>query len=173
MGQGTVRPIQSSGTDQTPGTQFAVHTPSTSTRSTSGEGISYTPCDGSVCSLLPHASALREPRDTVTSESGLTDPILQHFALRRLSGTPATLHTRQITLPRSPSSSADGTGLDEAGSGTTESNLERDCAPGTPATSDSSEDGGTDPGLDRDNEDPASGWADRDSSLLGLELPSE
>ena len=62
---------------------------------------------------------------------------------------------------------------DKAGSGTTELNLERDWAPGTPATSDSSEDDGTDLGLDQDHDDPASVWATRDSLLLGLELPSE
>lgn len=162
--------VPSSGTNQTLGTQSALHTSSTSTKSTCSEGISYTPCDGSICSLPPRVSASWEPGDAASSTSGLNDPILEHFASRRLSAAPTASPIRQITPPGSPSSSVEGTGSDETGSRTTSLNLEQDWALGTPATSDASDDAGTDFGHDQDHE---AGAADRESSLFGLELPSE
>jgi hypothetical protein len=171
--QGAVGVVQSSGTNQRSGTQSVLHTSSTSTKSTSSEGISYTPRDGSTCSLPPRVSASLEPGETVSSTSDLNDPILEHFASQRLPAAPAALPIGQVTPAGSPSSSIDGTGSDETGSGTTELNLEQDWALGTPATSDANEDAGTDFGLDQDDDDLATGRVNRDSLLIGLEVPSE
>jgi len=141
-----------------PGAAATINSSSTSTKSTGSHRISYTPCDGSVSSLLPRSSAPWE----------LNDPILDHFAQRASSGTPRASPARRIARSDSSSSSAEETGQEETDAGRTE--LDSELA--TPATSDSSE--------DTDNLGPAqgpyghpTGAAHRDFSLAGLGLPGQ
>jgi hypothetical protein len=170
-GQCTAVAIHLSETSQRP--QSAFHTSSTSTKSTGSERISYTHCDGSVWSLPPRIPVPLEPGDIVSSASGLNDPILEHFASRTPAAAPTASPIRQIAHPGSLSSFTEGTGSDETGSRSTELNLEFGWELGTPATSEASRDTEHIFGLDQDHDDYAAGIANRETSLIGLELPSK
>jgi hypothetical protein len=154
------------------GAAVALYSASTSTKSTGSYRISYTPCGGSVSSLPPHASAPREPGNTLSLASDLNDPILVRFAQQAASGAPRASIIRQMAHSDSSSSSAERTGPEEADSGRTELDFEPRRAVGTPATSDASE--------DADNLGPAqgpfahlTGVASRDLTLAGLGLPGQ
>jgi hypothetical protein len=152
------------------GAAAALHSASTSTKSTGSHRISYTPRDGSVLSLPPRASAPREPGNTLSLASGPNDPILEHFAEQAASGAPRASTIRQIAHSDSSSSSAEGTGLEETDSGRTE--LDSEPAVGTPATSDASEDADI-LGLAEGPYGHLTGAANRDLSLAGLDLPGQ
>jgi hypothetical protein len=150
----------------------ALHSASTSTKSTGSYRISYTPWGGSVSSLPPHASAPREPGNTLSLASDLNDPILVRFAQQAASGAPRASTIRQIAHSDSSSSSAEETGPEETDSGRTELDFELRWAVGTPATSDASEDADI-LGLAQGPYGHLTGAANRDLSLTGLDLPGQ
>ena len=155
-----------------PGTTAAVNSASTSSKSTGSHQISYTPCDGSVCSLLPRSSASREPGDNLSSVSGLDDPILQHFAQCVPSPPPRASPIRQIGHSDSSSSSAEGAGPEEIDSHSTELGFNLRSVQGTPDTSHAGEDGDIF-GLYHGHHRLPIGAANRDLSLVGLDLPGQ
>jgi len=162
-------PDPSAGQD---GTAAALDSASTSTKSTGSYRISYTPCGGSVSSLLPRASAPQKPGSTLSLASDLNDPILVCFAQQAASGAPRASPIRQIAHSDSSSSSAEGTGPEEADSGQTELDFEPRRAVGTPATSDASEDADN-LGFAQGPYAHLTGVANRDFSLAGLDLPGQ
>jgi hypothetical protein len=150
----------------------AVHTSSPSTKSTGSDGISRTPCGGSLCSHPPRGLALRAPADTVPSGSGLNDSIPEHFASCTPPSVPTASPIGQILEPGSPSSSAGRTGSAETYSRGTEVifglGSEND---DTPPTTEASQDAANIV-ADLGGDDHAAGIAD-EVSFLGLEFPGE
>jgi hypothetical protein len=143
---------------------------STSTKSTGSHQISYTPCDGSVLSFSPRASAPPEAGYALFSASSPNDPILKHFAQCMPSGSPQGSSTRQIADSESTSSSAEGTRPEETDSQSTELDFDRRLTVGTPATSNAGEDADI-LGVDQDHHSHTTWVADRNRLLFGLDLP--
>jgi hypothetical protein len=149
-------------TDQS--TQSAIHTPSISTRSRGSDGISRSPCDGSVCSFPPHRSAPRDLADASASTSRLSDPILEHIASHTSLAARTASLTGQTADSGSLPSSAGSTESDETDSQST---------PDTSTSSEATQEADHISLLDAGHHDHAAGILDRASSLLGLGLPGE
>lgn len=154
------------------GAAAAIHSSSTSTKST---GSSYMPCDGSVWSLPPRDSAPQEPGNTLSSASGLNDTILERFAQRVPSAAARALPIRQIAHSGSTSPSTEGSGAEETDLSSTKLDLDLRLVVGTPATSDTSDasEGAGILGLDQGHHGHQTGVANRDLSLVGLDLPGQ
>lgn len=154
--QGSTAASHSSGASHRP--QSATHTSSTSAKSTESEGVSLTPCDGSVWSSPPHGSASRMHTGSAASASGLNGPILERFASRTPPASPTASPIRQITQKGSLSSS-DGrngsTWTDETDSRGVGLVLGLGRELGTPVTSDASQDAENISDLDTDDDEHA------------------
>jgi serine/threonine protein kinase len=103
--------------------------------------------------------------------AGQTDPILERFTSCRLAAAPTSVPIWQIAHSDSLISSVDGTESDETSSPSME--LEPALVLGSSGTSEASQDEDIF-AFDRDHHGDHEAWiANRDSSLFGLELPSQ
>jgi serine/threonine protein kinase len=99
------------------------------------------------------------------------DPILEHFASSRLAAAPTSAPIRQIVHSDSPTPSVDGTDSDEISSPSME--LEPALVLGSSVTSEASQDEDVF-AFDQDRHDDHEAWIpNMDSTLFGLELPSQ